>query len=228
MGLCCSSRASSYIGEDYVHTIIDDKKFKFQYYDYFKLFNLILDKRQENCIQKSLIKKEILPLLIEEKDNNFLKYHNAITNEILNKLQDKSNIYEVLFYFYPLINHKNEKTNETLFMIISYISGGELKFKEFKQCLIKYFEFCTKNITYAIWSNLPQNEIKDSLDELNTQVFTDNNITKAVMKLIEPLNKKFKDEDVIDMEIVNEVYKMESVANYVNVRELMICNYGEK
>ena len=229
MGQCCGNEYQV-LGEEFVHQILKDPIFKLNKFEYNYLLNEIVSKRIQQEIHKKHIEQILIPTFYETKSTNPLKkYIENILKHILTKLEDKNNMYTVIIYFYPFISHQNEKCDENMNSIFQFIAK-DFTIKQFESILTKYFVFCSRDLTYAVWKVCDDPKISKALDELNTIVYSEENIKKVVDKIVFEMAKKVRnntgiDKDHITQSNFTDVYSKYNFSSAENVRQL-IMNYG--
>ncbi len=189
MGGCCGNDLTI-IGEDFILKIIQDPLLKLNKFDYNLLLNSIESKRIQEQIYKNHIRDSLYPIFYEQnsrKSNS--KYINSIFSYLLTQFEETNNMNSVLLMFYPFINHKNENIGETLFNLFQSFYKN-LSVYDLENLLIKYIKIFTQGLTYAVWTVCDISEISYSLDELNTNIYSDNNIKNLVNNMIKKINKK--------------------------------------
>ena len=147
MGQCCGNQYHI-MGEEFISRLLQDETFSLKDYDYNRLLNDIVSKR----IQQEIHKKHIKDLLIPDfykKPSQFEKYYQSIFDYSLTTLEEKNNMYSVILLYYPFINHRDEKVEETMFGFFTYINV-KLTIKALEESLIRYVTYCTKGVTFAV------------------------------------------------------------------------------
>ena len=201
------------IGEEFVKKVLKDESLKLKNYDYIRLLNSIADIRVQQEIFKVHIDEYLIPSYYKENENSeFQIYVKSIFDYIMSQLKEKNNMYIVLMYFYVFINHENEKVNENLFSIFRYIAQI-LTVEDLKFWLTKYITFCTKGITFTIWQKCNDTSISQTLDELNTNVYSEQNIKKLVSHLLRNVEKE-GEKSVVKLEQFQEMCKNYDLSSY--------------
>jgi hypothetical protein len=105
--------------------------------------------------------------------------------------------------------------------------SGDFTVEMFEKLLTQYFYFCTRDLTYAVWKVCDDPKISKALDELNTIVYSEDNIKKVVARIVFEMNKRVKDNKGIDKGQVTEdnfkqVFAKYNFASAENVRNLVI------
>jgi hypothetical protein len=228
MGECCSS-TSYLIAEEEVITILKDPNFHLRNYTYNRLLNEIVSKRIKQEIHKKHIKELLIPNLYTKDSNSNSKnqvYMDSIFDLILSQLKEKNNMYTVMLYFYPFINHEGEKCEENMFSIFQYMAGI-LSLKNFKEGLTKYVLFVTKGITDAIWQKCDDANIAGGLDDLINNVYNEDNVNRFVERVIADVKKGVPPSQLqtgIKMEQFKELFMKYDLSTIESVRELMLTN----
>ena len=213
MGTNCCGNSYNVIGEEFVKKVLKDESLKLKNYDYIRLLNSIADIRVQQEIFKVHIDEYLIPSYYKENANSeFQLYVKSIFDYIMSQLKEKNNMYLVLMYFYVFINHENEKVDENLFSIFRYIAQI-LTVEDLKFWLTKYITFCTKGITFTIWQKCNDTSISQTLDELNTNVYSEQNIKKLVSHLLRNVEKE-GEKSVVKLEQFQEMCKNYDLSSY--------------
>ena len=213
MGTNCCGNSYNMIGEEFVKKVLKDESLKLKNYDYIRLLNSIADIRVQQEIFKVHIDEYLIPSYYKENENSeFQIYVKSIFDYIMSQLKEKNNMYIVLMYFYVFINHENEKVDENLFSIFRYIAQI-LTVEDLKFWLTKYITFCTKGITFTIWQKCNDTSISQTLDELNTNVYSEQNIKKLVSHLLRNVEKE-GEKSVVKLEQFQEMCKNYDLSSY--------------
>jgi hypothetical protein len=216
MGTNCCGNSYNVIGEEFVKKVLKDESLKLKNYDYIRLLNSIADIRVQQEIFKVHIDEYLIPSYYKENENSeFQIYVKSIFDYIMSQLKEKNNMYIVLMYFYVFINHENEKVNENLFSIFRYIAQI-LTVEDLKFWLTKYITFCTKGITFTIWQKCNDTSISQTLDELNTNVYSEQNIKKLVSHLLRNVEKE-GEKSVVKLEQFQEMCKNYDLSSYEGI-----------
>ena len=223
MGSCCGNDLSI-MGEDFIIKLIHEPTLKLNQYDYSQLLSLIENKRINQEIYKIYIKDMIIPEFYDNKltDPN-TKYFNSIFSYILTQLNEKNNLYSVILMFYPFINHENEIIEETLFKIFNSINK-ELTVLDLENILIKHITIFTQGLTYSVWKVCDEHEITYSLDDLNTNIYTDKQINNLVKNMLVKLYRKSKTNLIVTKELFIDMIRKYDISNIENIRGLIMKN----
>ena len=185
-------------------------------FDYIRLLNSVADIRVQQEIFNVHIDEYLIPSYYKETANSeFQIYVKSILDYIMSQLKEKNNMYLVIMYFYVFINHENEKVNENLFSIFRYIAQI-LTVEDLRFWLTKYITFCTKGITFTIWQKCNDTSISQSLDELNTNVYSEQNIKKLVSHLMKNVEKE-GEKAVVKLEQFQEICKNYDLSSYEGI-----------
>ena len=213
MGANCCGNSYNVIGEEFVKRVLKDESLKLKTFDYIRLLNSVADIRVQQEIFKVHIDEYLIPSYYKETANSeFQIYVKSILDYIMSQLKEKNNMYLVIMYFYVFINHENEKVNENLFSIFRYIAQI-LTVEDLRFWLTKYITFCTKGITFTIWQKCNDTSISQSLDELNTNVYSEQNIKKLVSHLMKNVEKE-GEKAVVKLEQFQEICKNYDLSSY--------------
>jgi hypothetical protein len=216
MGANCCGNSYNVIGEEFVKRVLKDESLKLKTYDYIRLLNSVADIRVQQEIFKVHIDEYLIPSYYKETANSeFQIYVKSILDYIMSQLKEKNNMYLVIMYLYVFINHENEKVNENLFSIFRYIAQI-LTVEDLRFWLTKYITFCTKGITFTIWQKCNDTSISQSLDELNTNVYSEQNIKKLVSHLMKNVEKE-GEKAVVKLEQFQEICKNYDLSSYEGI-----------
>lgn len=216
MGANCCGNSYNVIGEEFVKRVLKDESLKLKTYDYIRLLNSVADIRVQQEIFKVHIDEYLIPSYYKETANSeFQIYVKSILDYIMSQLKEKNNMYLVIMYFYVFINHQNEKVNENLYSIFKYIAQI-LTVEDLRFWLTKYITFCTKGITFTIWQKCNDTSISQSLDELNTNVYSEQNIKKLVSHLMKSVEKE-GEKAVVKIEQFQEICKNYDLSSYEGI-----------
>ena len=225
MGSCCASE-NKYLGEDFVKVLLIDPNLKLRKINYDELLNKIFDTRVEQLVPKKHIIQYLLPECYEQKETNINnKFLQSVFDTIINKLEDNNNMYIVLLYFYPFINHTNEKSYQNFFKCVKFITKTnkkEIEKEAVQKILKKYITFCTKDVTYAIYIKCSDSDnIKGSMSNLLNQAFSENNIDILSAKLMSLLTDNDK-KQTINVDDFQKLFKEYDIASIENVRSYLL------
>ena len=188
MGSCCTNN-SNLLAEQYVRDILRDESLKIRNYSYMELLNEIVSKRVEQEIPKDHVKQFLIPEFYDSNKTELNDvYINSIFNYILDHLEDRNNMYKVLLYFYPFINHKEENIAQNFFNILRFITQShrqEINIKEVRKWLFNYISFCTWGITNAIATKMPNSaDLSNSFASLIKGPYSEDKIYNFLNRLI--------------------------------------------
>ena len=225
MGSCCVNE-NKYKGEDFVKLLLIAPNLKLRKINYTDLLNKIFDTRVEQLIPKKHIIQYVIPEFYEQNGNDINnKFTQSIFDTIINKLEDNNNMYIVLLYFYPFINHTGEKSYQNFFKCVKFIvktNKNEIPKEEIQKVLKKYITFCTRDITSAIYSKCNDSDkIKGSMFNLLNQVFTENNINIFLAKLMSLLTDNDKNQN-IKVEDFQKLFQEYDIASIEKVRSYLL------
>lgn len=227
MGLCCAG-VSIHEGENHINKIFSPQYFRLATYDYNRLLNTIVKYRIDQEIHKKQVEENIIPEFFNKKDlsNPFLEQHAAFFNEILSKLGEKNNMYKVLLYFYPFINHTNEDVEDKLFETFNFIHR-QIKQQNLIELFESYFKFVTSDLTMIIWSKENDSKMKNALDELR-KIHSEKNVTECSNKILFPIIKELGSNEVVPIKMFRDAVKIYSIGDYRCMRMIVMNQFGEK
>jgi hypothetical protein len=206
MGAQCCGNNYNVLGEEFVKRVLNDESLRLKTFDYMRLLNDIANIRVQQEIYKVHIDEFLIPKFYKENANSeYQIYIKSIFDYIISQLNEKNNMYAVLMYFYVFINHNNEKVDENLFSIFRYIALN-LTVEDLRFWLTKYITFCTKGITFTIWQKCNDTSVSQALDDLNTNVYSEQNIKKLVSNLLKNIEKE-GEKSVVKIEQFKEICK---------------------
>ena len=225
MGSCCVTE-NKFAGEDFVKLLLIEPNLKLRKINYNDLLNKIFDARVEQLVPKKHVIQYLIPEFYdkEEKNNNNI-FFQSIFNIIVNKLEDNNNMYIVLLYFYPFINHIDEKSYQNFFKFIRFItksSKNEVEKEKTQKILKKYIIFCTRDITYAIYVKCNDSDrMKRSMLNLLNLGFSENNIDTFLSKLMSLLTDNEKNQ-IIKVDDFQKLFQEYDIASIEKVRSYLL------
>jgi hypothetical protein len=224
MGQCCDAH-SSLMGEEFVTSVIKEDSFKLKNYSYNRLLNEIVSKRIQQEIHKKHIQDLLIPQFYDKGGNNKMsEYHKSIFDYILTQLKDKNNMYTVIMYFYPFINHEGEKIEDNMYSIFHYIAGI-LHVSDLEEWLRHYLIFCTKGVTFAIWQKCDDTSIANALEELNVNVFNEENMKRIAEKIAFEVKKNMtptEKKGEIKQEHFKHIFMKFDISSIENIRQMVL------
>ena len=226
MGSCCVSN-STLIGEQFIRDILSDESFKLRKYTYMELLNEIVSKRVEQEIPKEHVKQFLFPEFYDgdKSDSNEI-YINSIFNYIMEHLEEKNNMYLVLLYFYPFINHEKEDKADKFFSIIRFITQShklEISRENVRQWLFQYISFCTWGVTYAIRIKMPPaDDLNNSIKLLLKGPYSEDKLNNFLDKMMNTLTNRIP-EEVIKLDMFKKLFEKYDLSNIENVRDFLLA-----
>ena len=228
MGSCCVSN-SSLLGEQFIREILSDESLKLRNYTYIKLLNEIVSKRVEQEIPKLHVKQFLFPEFYDAEKSQLNSndiYINAIFNYILTRLDERNNMYLVLFYFYPFIRHDNDKKASTFFDIIRFITQShtlDISRENVRQWIFQYISFCSWGITYAVRTKMPpSDDLNQSIKSLLTEAYSEDNLNDFLDKLMNVLTDGVPKEK-ITLDMFNKMFEQYDISNIENIRDFLLA-----
>ena len=228
MGSCCVSN-SSLIGEQFIREILSDESLKLRNYTYIELLNEIVSKRVEQEIPKLHVKQFLFPEFYDAEKSQLNSndiYINAIFNYILTRLDERNNMYLVLFYFYPFIRHDNDKKATTFFDIIRFITQShtlDISRENVRQWIFQYISFCSWGITYAVRTKMPpSDDLNQSIKSLLTEAYSEDNLNDFLDKLMNVLTDGVPKEK-ITLDMFNKMFEQYDISNIENIRDFLLA-----
>ena len=228
MGSCCVSN-SSLLGEQFIREILSDESLKLRNYTYIELLNEIVSKRVEQEIPKLHVKQFLFPEFYDAEKSQLNSndiYINAIFNYILTRLDERNNMYLVLFYFYPFIRHDNDKKASTFFDIIRFITQShtlDISRENVRQWIFQYISFCSWGITYAIRTKMPpSDDLNQSIKSLLTEAYSEDNLNDFLDKLMNVLTDGVPKEN-ITLDMFNKMFEQYDISNIENIRDFLLA-----
>jgi hypothetical protein len=228
MGSCCVAD-SSLIGEQFIREILSDESLKLRNYTYIELLNEIVSKRVEQEIPKLHVKQFLFPEFYDAEKSQLNSndiYINAIFNYILTRLDERNNMYLVLFYFYPFIRHDNDKKASTFFDIIRFITQShtlDISRENVRQWIFQYISFCSWGITYAVRTKMPpSDDLNQSIKSLLTEAYSEDNLNDFLDKLMNVLTDGVPKEK-ITLDMFNKMFEQYDISNIENIRDFLLA-----
>ena len=231
MGSCCVSN-STLIGEQFIRDILSDESFKLRKFTYMELLNEIVSKRVEQEIPKEHVKQFLFPEFYDgdKSDSNEI-YINSIFNYIMEHLEEKNNMYLVLLYFYPFINHEKEDKADKFFSIIRFITQShklEISRENVRQWLFQYISFCTWGVTYAIRIKMPPaDDLNNSIKLLLKGPYSEDKLNNFLDKMMNTLTNRIP-EEVIKLDMFKKLFEKYDLSNIENVRDFLLAEKENK
>ena len=225
MGSCCTNN-SNLIAEQFIRDILKDESLKLRKYSYMELLNEVVSKRVEQEIPKEHIKQFLIPEFYDSNktESNDI-YIESIFNYILERLDERNNMYLVIIYFYPFIKHDQAKTHENFFNTIRFITQShrlEISRENVRNWLFNYILFCSWGITYAIRLNLPpSDDLNNSFSSLLNGPYSENNLNKLLDNLLNVLTGG-QAEEIIDLEMFKRMFEQYDISTIENVRDFLL------
>ena len=233
MGSCCVSN-STLIGEQFIRDILSDESFKLRKYTYMELLNEIVSKRVEQEIPKEHVKQFLFPEFYDANKSQYNSndvYINSIFNYILEHLEEKNNMYLVLLYFYPFINHEKEDKADKFFSIIRFITQShklEISRENVRQWLFQYISFCTWGVTYAIRIKMPPaDDLNNSIKLLLKGPYSEDKLNIFLDKMMNVLTNRIP-EEVIKLDMFKNLFEKYDLSNIENIRDYLLAEKETK
>ena len=192
-----------------------------------ELLNEIVSKRVEQEIPKEHVKQFLLPEFYngDKSDANEI-YINSIFNYIIEHLEEKNNMYLVLLYFYPFINHENEEKHDKFFSTIRFITQShklEISRENVRQWLFQYISFCSWGITYAIRIKMPPaDDLNNSIKLLLKGPFSEDKLNNFLDKLMEALTDG-NPAEVITLNMFKKMFEKYDISSIENIRDFLLA-----
>ncbi len=191
--------------------------------------NEIGSKRVEQEIPKLHVKQFLFPEFYDAEKSQLNSndiYINAIFNYILTRLDERNNMYLVLFYFYPFIRHDNDKKASTFFDTIRFITQShtiDISRENVRQWIFQYISFCSWGITYAIRTKMPpSDDLNQSIKSLLTEAYSEDNLNDFLDKLMNVLTDGVPKEK-ITLDMFNKMFEQYDISNIENIRDLLLA-----
>ena len=225
MGSCCVAN-STLIGEQFIRDILNDESFKLRKFTYMELLNEVVSKRVEQEIPKEHVKQFLLPEFYDvgQSDSNEV-YINSIFSYIMDHLNEKNNMYLVILYFYPFINHKDEKTYDKFFDTIRFITQShklEIGRENVRHWLFQYISFCSWGITYAIRTKMPPaDDLNNSIKLLLKGPYSEDKLNNFLDKLMNALTDG-NPEEIINAEMFKKMFEKYDISSIENIRDFLL------
>lgn len=222
---CCVNSSISI--EDHITTIFQSEKFYLKNFNQNKLLNKLVDVRINQEFYKKHIEEKIIPVIYEKNDNPYEKYHTELFNHILFFLKEKNNMYDVILFFYPFIDHTDEDVSKTFYSFIKYIYG-QATLKNILDILSKYFKYLTREINNVVIACEENKNVSDQLKENNELIFNDQNISNFIAVKMFDILKKYGENEVVPCEYFESVMNKINLGSFSKIRHLFYNQFGEK
>ena len=228
MGTCCSPLISIQ-GEEFLRQLLSSKSLKIRQFDYSELLNQLISQSNtnNNKISKYTIRNNIIPIIYDiENAGDYNIYYQSIFELILSQFDnEENNIYKVLFYFLPFIKYSKENAYQYLFNCIKFMSKSnrlEIELNIINQSLLKYFTFCTKDITFCIYQKSVNNyELSVSLSSLINHIYSESKIKKFNDKIINLLTGK-DPVNLITKSRFQKMFQFYDISSIENIRDFFL------
>ena len=218
MGICCNL-GQHLTAESSLVQLLEGKAFKLHGMTYNDLLNAIVTNRVEQSIFKEHMKEHIIPEFYDENlagENKI--YYDAIFDALINNLSEKNNMYVVILFFYPFINHDKEDVKETFFSIFKFITVT-LGFEDVKFWFKKYINFCTVDITQCLLKVSNDSDLINGYDKLITEKFTDSNVDLFVGEIMDILKRAgFKSSNALTKDMLAKVLEKIDLTSVESIR----------
>ena len=220
---CCGS--SSIQSEDYLSLIYQHETFLLKNFNNNKLLNKLVDVRINQELHKKYIEEKVIPLFYDKTDNHYEKYHTELFKHILFFLKPKNNMYEVLIYFYPFIDHTDEDVAKTFYSFVKYIYGSTT-LKNILELLTKYLIFTTREINNVLITC--EDKYSNTFREYNETIFNDENINNFIaMKMFELL-KRYGENEIVECEQFEKLMNKVNLGSLYKIRQAFIYEFGNR
>lgn len=230
MGNECCTASNTMDCEQFIETIFKDPNFKLKNYDYMRLLNKMVDYRIMQELHKKYIEEKIIPNFFENSNgsssvNDYIVYHYALFTEILGHLQEKNNMYDVILYFFPFIDHSTENVEATIYSIFNYI-GGQITLKLVLDLLGRYLRFIFIDLTKVVKAKTENSKMKKQLNDSLVNVFTDENIEMYLARKLFDILKVFGENEVIPKEEFIHCIQKLQLGSFSKARILFYSDYA--
>ena len=136
-------------------------------------------------------------------------------------------MYLVILYFYPFINHNNEKKYEIFFNLIRFITQShnmEISRENVRQWLFQYISFCSWGVTNAIRIMLPpSDDMNNSIKLLLKGPFSENQLNNLLERLMNALTDGVL-EEIITLDMFKKMFEIYDISTIENVREFLLSS----
>jgi len=204
-GICCKNR-EPIKNEDFAREIISEIKVtKLTYKEFKSKVYKIMGKKL--ITEKKLIQEDLAELFYEEDriKNQYALVHQKFFEEVFYWLSQTVNLYEILFYSFPLLcKKKGEEHNNFSEILVNYLNGGMFSLTDLHINFLKLFELYTFKLTIIIQNQHLDTDIKISMNIINRHFFTFRKIDNEVSFFL----KKFECENKEEKNISNEDFKL--------------------
>ena len=101
----------------------------------------------------------------------------------------------------------------------------KLTIKALEESLIRYVTYCTKGVTFAVWQKCEDPNLAVALDELNTNVYREENIKKFVEKMMFDMKKKRGENVLVEKEDFKNLMMKWNLSSCENIRAMMTSEF---
>lgn len=227
MGACCEHTMDP--AEEHIRSVLENKNFLLNKLTYDQLFDRLCDIRKpDQTITKPMLEKILVSsgFFYNLKGNNLINYHQSLIRYILNNcLKETNNLYTVIFYFFSFLNLKDQKDYiDRFYDMFNFMNEGVLQYDTLRTCVKNYIEFNTKTLSEVFMNLTDDQRTKESYRELLLHVYTNENIEKETLILVEGLIENPKADSLIDASRFSKHFTNKKIAHYTEIRERFI-NY---
>lgn len=225
MGISCCNKneEKKYATEEFIFVVVSN--LKICRYSYPEIKSLLYSAMHKKIrIKKEIIKKPLSDIFYDQTilNNDYFEIHEKIFEEYFYLLNDTVNLYDIIFYAFPLLNKtKYEEHNEMSF-ILTNLLGEYYSHTELYLLFVRVFEFYTFKITKVIEYSTIDVDLKYNLVTLGKTYFTFHNIELRVLEFLKKFEKGSLEEKMINFGDFRNTYRNKGLFNFNNIRDYVI------
>lgn len=173
---------------------------------------------------------DILEPLFEDHDKNDKVYKKAqrkLYDYVMTSLHEKTNIYQVIFYIYPFLNHRGEERIVKIYEIFNHINRQEMNYHKLSAWFKKYIELCTDIANNHIYYEMEPGKAKDELSKLISEVYTSDHINTKLNYYMEGLRADKNDNSHITEEEFVKHFRNFDFSSFEDIRDRFLIDYGK-
>lgn len=226
MGNCCGRRYDE--GEEFVRSTITRMELATATFEgLLKTLNL---HAKDGFVSKKYASDVLEPLFVDhdKKETTYARAQRKLYDYVMHSLKDNTNVYEVLFYVYPFINHRGEERVVKLFELFNHINGEQLTHQKLALWFKKYLEYVTDVINNQIYYELESGKAKNELSELIAKVYTSAHISTKFNFYMEGLRADVLDHSLITRDEFVRHFRNYDLSRFEDVRDRFLIDYGDK